>query len=689
VNIRGMEVGPEAKAQIDAAAAAATAVDADAPQKVAASKTELHTGEVSGDGAIGGMTGGEVNQTFIDSIRIERNEAADHIRGLFGPASDQESPEVAVEDVLPVPGTEAHFKSLDETRLLILASTRRTGLTTAARQRCRAYADRESLPAKRLLSTSLDELGKELRGIGTATVLVLDASQNPELQQALLKCADQLRDRLKNQSCHLVLAVEIEFRRSFKDQFPGTVFDLERLQPDLVFAHYLKRPEDQVASILASEYFRDTLGPAWPPLARLMAEVLNEAPDGIAPEQFRERLGARLGNPSESIRNLLERSLDKRGRAVLIAAAALEQMTPEAIALAADELLEATRPPDDRRERLDEPGIAQKLELIREDFNLVGSTFKNPDIGDEVLLHVWRQYPSWREPVMNWLDGLLLAPDYVEWTDRTRLPRRLVLLASAAEDDRMLKNRVKLMLQSRSPVMSSFAPAIMLGGAIDPVIGPGIRNRLYEWSRSAQAALQRTALATCSDEDYLVRFPSEALFRLHLLSESKFGDVADAAFEAIIDSTGHFHLTELLLHFRYWLIGSSGDEPARIAKILDRICDRPDLVDRLEQDPMHLLRNFLSIPAGFWKSMSQLADAASFRLAVRAWLILAAKLDAQHAEGMVDLLIAAGADDHRAIGQIVQAARSLSLEGTDLSDRARKLALFMYNRVFEIEVPLQ
>ncbi|MFC6475321.1 hypothetical protein ACFQQE_25745 [Glycomyces mayteni] len=78
---------------------------------------------------------------------------------------------------------------------------------------------------------------------------------------------------------------------------------------------------------------------------------------------------------------------------MLIAAAALEQMTPEAIALAADELLEATRPPDDRRELLDEPGIAQKLELIREDFNLVGSTFKNPDIGDEVLLHVWRQYP--------------------------------------------------------------------------------------------------------------------------------------------------------------------------------------------------------------------------------------------------------------------------------------------------------
>ncbi|MFC6470336.1 hypothetical protein ACFQQE_00145 [Glycomyces mayteni] len=80
-----MEVGPEAKAQIDAAAAAATAVDADAPQKVAASKTELHTGEVSGDGAIGGMTGGEVNQTFIDSIRIERNEAADHIRGSSDP----------------------------------------------------------------------------------------------------------------------------------------------------------------------------------------------------------------------------------------------------------------------------------------------------------------------------------------------------------------------------------------------------------------------------------------------------------------------------------------------------------------------------------------------------------------------------------------------------------------------------
>jgi hypothetical protein len=696
VNASDVEPHGDAEDQADTDADADANKGLEAPEAEPEEKADsvdqkIQTGDVSGPGASGVLNADTVNQDYRIFERnqfqfwVDGSDAADDLRGLFGSASNQESPEVEVEDLLPAPDAEAHFKALANERLLILASTRYTGLTTAVNQRCKAFADKEALPAKRLLATSIKEFGKALRGIGEPTVLVLDISQNSAFQEELPKEAAQLRALLEQHSCHLVLAIEIEFRPGFRKTFPNTVFDLERIPPDRVFARHFQRPESEFSEVFESAYFRDIRRTAWPPLARTMAEVLNQADSGIAPEEFQQLLGSSLGNPSETIRNLLEQQLDPRGKAVLIAAAALEQLPASAIAAASDVLLATTRTDHVQQELFDEPGISQKLELIREDFNVEGSTFKNPDIGDEVLRHVWDQYPTWRESITKWLGELLLTPDHLELS---RLPRRLVVLASAAEDDSMLKDQAKLILDSWPPTLWPFAPVLMLGGALDPVIGPGVRKRLYDWSRSDDSAYQWTALAACSHEDYLVRFPGNALFRLRQLTGSENEGIAKAAFEAIIDSTGHLRLTELLVHFHFWQVGSDQVDAGEIAEILDRICDKEEVVDRFKQDPLQLLDEPFGVTASFWRMLFEYADAASFRLATRAWLILAAELDGPDGERMVDLLVEPAAGDYRAIGQAAQAAKSLTLEGSYLSDRTRELALFMYNRVFEIEVPL-
>ena len=625
----------------------------------------------------------------LTSIRIESNEAVRNLRDLFGTPSNHETFEVEVEDLIAPPETKAHFEALGEQFVLVLASTRLTGLSTAAELRCKAFAEAHGLPARKSQATSAVELTKELKGLDRPTVLVLDASQNPDLERELHSYAEQIRDTLKKQECHLVLAVEIEFRRMLKRNFPDSVFDLERIEPDRIFTRHFERSDADFEEILQSEYFKDTLGTAWPPLARLMTTILNNAPSGLSVAGFEEHLKDRIEDSSATIRDLLEKQLDPQGKAVLVTAAVLERLSPRSIALAADDFLWISRDDDTAPvEVLGDYGILQKLELIREVFYIEGTNFKSPDLGDEVLLHVWEQYPAWHLPMRRWLARLLIEPDYLEWTNLTRLPRRLVRLASAAEDGSMLAAQADVMTRSRSSVIRSLASAVLLGGALDDTIGGSVRRRLYDWSGSPRYDRQLAALEACADNDYLVRFPGNALFRLRLLARSGYSDIREAAFEAIIESSAHMHLGDLVFHFRHWLYGSELSETQLIPGLLDRICVKPEVLERLREHPRLLLDDPVGHVKSFWQLLFELADPTSVRLATRAWLSAATEIVPADGERMVDLVAEASATDYGSIGQLAQAAKSLMLDGSGLPARTRQLSRRMLDKVFEIEVPL-
>ncbi|MDA1361651.1 hypothetical protein O1R50_18635 [Glycomyces luteolus] len=624
----------------------------------------------------------------ITNIHLPSSEAVADLRDMFGASTNRESFEVEVEDLVAPPGTEEHFEALDEEFVLVLASTGQTGLSTAVKQRCKAFGARLGLPARMLQSTSVDELKQELEGFEAPTVLVLDTSQNPGLEEQLPTAADYLRTILKKLDCRLVIAVELEFRIEFQRHFPKSVFDLARADPDRVFTHHFDRADAEFAEILESEYFSDTLSTAWPPLVRLMASILSHAPADLTLQEFQEQLKRRVEDASASIRDLLENKLDAQGKAVLISASALERMSTRSIALAAEDFLRYSKDEGTPVEVLGEYGILQKLELIRQEFYIEGSNFKHPDLGDEVLLHVWEQYPAWHMPLRNWLVRLLLEPDYLEWTNLTRLPRRLVKLASVAEDGSMLTGQVEVMTVSRSPVIRSLASAVLLGGALDDTIGPSVRGRIYDWSRGSSFERQVAALEACADEDYLVRFPRNALFRLRQLARSEHDGVAEAAFEAIIASSARIHLGDLLVHFRHWLFGADQNEISMIPRLLDRICVREDVIESLRQDPWPVIGDPAGLTASFWRLVLTIADPASVRLAVRAWLSAAAELSPADGERMVALVVKAAADDYGSIGQIAQASKSLTLDGAGLSERTRELSRQMLSHMFEIEVPL-
>lgn len=624
----------------------------------------------------------------ITNINLPSSEAVADLRDMFGASTNRESFEVEVEDLASPPDSDEHFDALMEASVLVLASTRRTGLSTAARQRCKAFGKRLGRPARMLQSTSVDELKQELEGFESPTVLVLDASHNPGLEEELPFAADFLRAVLKRLDCRLIIAVELEFRHKFKRGFPKSVFDLARTAPDKVFTCHFERADAEFTEILESDYFKDTLSTAWPPLVRLMASILNQAPTGLTVQDFQEQLKLRVEDASADIRDLLENRLDAQGKAVLIAAAALERMSTRSIALAAEDLLGRSTSEGTRADVLGEYGILQKLELIRQEFSIEGSNFKHPDLGDEVLLHVWDQYPAWHGPLRDWLAGLLREPEYLEWTDDTRLPRRLVKLSSAAGDGSMLTGQVQVMTASRSPVIRSLASAVLLGGALDESIGPDVRGRIYDWSRSSSFEKQVAALKACADDDYLIRFPGNALFRLRQLARSAYEDVAEAAFEAIIASATHMHLGDLLVHFRQWLFGADQGEIAMIPRLLDRICVKDEVLADLREDLWPLIGDPAGLTASFWRLVLTLADPASVRLAVRAWLSAAAEVAPIHGERMVDLVLETAAEDYGSIGQIAQAAKSLALDGSGLSDRTRELARRMLNHMLEIEVPL-
>ncbi|MFC3491159.1 hypothetical protein [Glycomyces rhizosphaerae] len=631
----------------------------------------------------------QFNRITIDQIRIEHST---EMRKQFGEASNRESPKLEATDLISPPESEAHFQALEEHRMLVLVSTERTGLSTAVKQRCTSFAERRGEDARMLLATAEDELHAELASVEERTVLLLDLSHNRVLANELPSLKDKILDTLGQKKCHLVIAVEHESRHRFKElrEFSGSVFELQRIPPDRIFNRYFDRPKTDFPDVRESPYFKHTLKDAWPPLARAMAEVLSEAPADLTVDDFRRELRKRLGDSTDTLRKLFENPLvDPQGKAVLIAAAALERLPSEAIAAAADDFLRETESKDPETMLLDEPGITQKLELIRDDFNLHGSNFKDPDLGDEVLGHVWAQYPSWHDPLLRWLRQLLLGREYFEWTDQTRLPLRIVKLASAAKDGAMLTAYVETMLASRSQVIRSSAPAVLLGGALDEEIGVSVRYRLYEWSRSADFRKQVAALTVCADKDYLVRFPSNALYRLGRLLGSENPSIRGTAFEATVNAAAHMHLSELLIHFHFSLIRSASDGTSRIPELLDQICVKSEIIEGVRREPWRLLSDPLGLTTSFWRLLLALADPASARLAVRAWLSVAAEIAPHDGDRMVELMVRAVANDYGLIGQVAQSAKSLALDGSDLSERTRELSRQMLNHVFEIEVPLR
>lgn len=639
----------------------------------------------------------------IVNLHVDNSEAIDDLRGIFGDATNQESPEVEVEDLLSPPERNEHLEALEEHRLLVLTSTRRTGLSTAARLRCREFADREGIPAKQLQATSWRELAQELDIVEAPTALVLDASRNPRLAKKLSSNDDLLQGMLKRRECHLVIALDNDQRHDMKERFAESVFALKRIDPQQVFDHHFRRPETGFARLRASEYFAETLDNAWPPLARLMAETLNEASEDLTVEEFQAQMRNRLGDMSEHLRHLLEKQLDATGRAVLISAAVLELASSKTIALASDKLLEETRG-EGPTDLLAEYGIAQKLELIQADFHVDGSHFAIVEFGDEVLVHIWNEYPAWRLPIRRWLVTLLGAPADLDYTENVKLPRRLVLFASAAQDGRMLVLQAMRMILSPSPLIRSFAPGVLLGGALTDAIGSSVRSYLYEWSRSGRIALQQVALAVCRDEDYLVRFPRSALYRLRLLAKAGNEEIREYAYEAMVEAATRMHLAELLGHFSLWLAEAPDDdredgqddelEDARsndapmIARLLDDVCHRSEVLDGLTDRPRLILDDPFDTIVPFWRLLFNTAGPLAVRLAVRAWLSAAAELSMPERIPMADLLHAAARDDYAAIGQLAQAANSL-VTGVDPADAVHGLSRRILNRLFEIEVPLQ
>jgi hypothetical protein len=595
----------------------------------------------------------------------------------------------SLEHVVPPPRTNLHLEALKEHRILVLRGDRRTGLTTTSTHRWHSFAEKHELKAVKLNSTDLRELDDELERLDQRMVLLLDISHNPEFEEALPVLVPSLLERLEKHDSYLVVAVEKMPLANLPEDLNEAFFEPIRLEPKWVFDRFFERRPEDFRAVLRSVEFRELLEPAWPPLARTMADLLNRSEPDLTPAKFRTMLHHERGDAPEALEQMTRWQLDATGRSMLVAASLLDGSSPRVLAAAARDLLAAE---DDRAAAgnpFDERGIRHKIEMIGTVFHAGRLGFRDPAVGDAVLPFIWEEFPSWREPLQRWLDELLTLPPYLAGAALPPLlPSRLFEFAAATDEASLIIDRIPAMAESGAMAIRHLAAALLAAGAISPTIGQAIRRKLYVWSLSGSSSLQLVATAACRHEDYLGWDPRSALVRIRHLADADHAIVRKAANQGILDAWQVLAPADYLDFLGDCLEMRAKALHDAIPELFLAVCADEDKRLSLQAQAASLVTDTAGRAERFWRLLLERATPSRARQSVHAWISVAAGLPVETGNAMAALLGTSASGDHHRIGKLVQAVAAVSFDDAP-HPRERELAAKTMDHLLGIEVPLR
>ncbi|WP_146148138.1 hypothetical protein [Glycomyces artemisiae] len=623
-------------------------------------------------------------------VRIDAVLAEDALKSSIEEDAGSGFSEEDLNDVLSPPDRDLHLQALTDTRLLVLSGARRTGLTTAVWLRARVLAQRLNVRVQALTSTNSEELHRDMDRKGGPVVFVLDMSRNTEFETEVSKLVPRIKQLLDRHERYLVIAVEERFGVELEGDCEGSIFTLRCLTPDRVFEHYYKAGEAAFVAVRASEeYFRKPLRTAWPPRARQIAEILNEAQRDLTPEQFGELIDHALGKRPRILQEMTGNRLDADGRAILVAAAALETSPAETLIGAADGLAAEVRGTGWAIDPMDDQGLTQRIRAIGEVFRLTDSRFIDVHLGDSVLPYVWEEYPQWRGPLASWLDRLLARPG--EWRAARfgMLPNRVYQLAKNDRNPAFLLDRAHAMAESIMSEIRGLAVELLVAGVLNSDIGPGVKRRLYIWSRSASAPVQLAVVAACGDERYLASDTDSALTRIRHLADSPHSEVRMAARKVIVQQApNHLSPVDFLGYLAICMQPSSFLCEAVPGIFYEAFADH-DMLRRLQSGPEELVGDRSGHIAAFWAQILDQDSPPLIARVLKTWLAAAARIGPFNGEAMALMPANAVPGQYRRLGRLSRAASLLSAPAIGALPLESRLSALLMKRLFEIEVHLR
>jgi hypothetical protein len=560
--------------------------------------------------------------------------------------------------VVPPPHLERDLDAMREHQLLVLTGGPHTGLSTAARQRRRAFAaEVKGAVQEELFASERDELLDELGHLKRPGVLLLDLSHDTVLGAQLTERFEQLQTVLREQRSWLVIAMGDDCHQAAARALPGAVHRVGRPDPFAVMGKRM-RHGDRLERLRADPQARSLLAEAWPPQAVSIAEALdNAAPDaGIA--QFIEQVKQRVDDRNELLRQLFEdKCTSGSPRALLLATSALEGSGRDTIAFAARDLSEASGEAHPYLSVLEDRSLNEQFGELESVLQAGSDRFRDSGYGDAILPFAWNEFPSWRAPIQAWLDVLLKPQRLQDDTLAVLLPRLLSLASATGAADLVTVRAARIAAESGGGSRSrrDLAAELLLAGAIDTVIGPQVRRQLWRWSfYRGNAPLQRAVASVCSDPDYALRFPRNALTRLKHLMKSETEAVrldAVAAITAVARSLPAQVMVEQLVE---WI--SQGADPQlrdSVPELLAVLLNDERVRERWSND--WLARDPAGMVESLWRSVLVYAHPGAVRDAMAGWLTLAAASPPERRFPLTDLPAAAAANHFWTLGQLSQA----------------------------------
>jgi hypothetical protein len=273
-------------------------------------------------------------------------------------------------------------------------------------------------------------------------------------------------------------------------------------------------------------------------LAGLANAVLTS---GSVPDPVREAVSA-YQNWSEELAKWFKENEGGYVRALLIAAAALDETDAASVFDAADHLSQKAGLPRAPGGGLVGHGIKGLLDEIDAEPTADGRVrLPRPDYASSVLDHIWTDRPQLRASLRQWfadLPGILRGPAAARACDS------LIGLAIRQDDAVLITDAVSTWAtQAPELAAAALTEAGVAGG-----IGRMVRRTMYRWATrsTTDRSIQVTVAAVCGGP-FGVSFPRNAMTRLRHLALHGEAEVQQRVIEAVQSLAGQPRLCDFIL----------------------------------------------------------------------------------------------------------------------------------------------
>lgn len=427
-------------------------------------------------------------------------------------------------------------RSLAERGTVFISGSPGSGRQSTARMLLWNHFPNDDAHYRRLtLDNEEDENPLDPESVQQNELLLLDLSvEDEEHFRVVGNMLETFRKTVEAQQAALVVVLPTEWENQLEAEFIRPRVEIDRPPSEKVLRAHLRADELSPPAQLSGELDAHLTGSPMRHLERLADRITQAArtsPKATFESWTHEATHA-ITDHSKEIAGLV-RSCGAEQRALLLAAAMLDDAHTDAAYTAHDTLLDRLSFPKDERHVLERAGLDELLHNLK-----VAPTpsrhirFSAPRYARAIREHFWTNYPELRDALRDWVGGMIDQHELTD-DDRHMLVARFATQACRTGRVEDLCTLTVRWTRNRTPRDSPFAASALAYGLRDDTHGWKVRRQIYDWSRPDQRTeLASVLVAVCADV-MADTHPERALVRLRRLAGHRDVDVRQSAQAAL------------------------------------------------------------------------------------------------------------------------------------------------------------